>query len=225
MRQQLIDAVVHMAKQMAANQRETLLKRILLPADGSELAHRSAPWAVAYAKECGAQITVFSVMAQRARGGDPECAWVHPLLPDIHASAVKQRARRHLGEIERKCAQAGVACSAIDGADAIGFACPSDEPHEAIIRAAEQSGCDLIFMAVPGPGGLGARLVGTLAQKVAARSRIAVWIASGGGAPENLAFEPGAPERRGHLQHPGRPNHGTIKDASQRIPNETPCHC
>lgn len=168
-----------------------------LSLDGSELARRSAQWAVAYAKECGAQITVFSAMTQCTRS--------------------------HHGEIELKSAEAGLACSAINAAEMI---CPSDEPHDGIIRAAEQSSCDLIFMAVPGPGGLSARLVGTLAQNVASRSRIAVWIiASGDCAPEDVAFGPDAPERRRPLQLPARPTRAPIKDARQKVPNEYPCHC
>ncbi|WP_366520622.1 universal stress protein [Rhodoferax sp.] len=114
-----------------------MLKKILTPTDDSDLARQTAQWTVTYAKECGAQISVFFVMPQCASDDDGDSGLIHPMLPDNYASTVKKRARRHLGKIERKCAEAGVACSAIDAA--IELACTSDEPHEAIIREASGS--------------------------------------------------------------------------------------
>lgn len=215
-----------------------MLKIILLTTDGFDLARRTAQWAVTHAKERGTQIAVFFSMPQCARDDGGDGRLIDPMLADNHASTVKKRARRHLREIDRKCAQAGVACSAIDAA--IELACASDEPHEAIINAADKSGRDLIFMAVHGLGGLSARLVGSLAQKVAARCRIAVWIASDDCAlfdsrttPEALrnpahqdpALERGAPARRRHHQPLGRHIRGPIRDKSQSGRHEYPCHC
>jgi nucleotide-binding universal stress UspA family protein len=48
----------------------------------------------------------------------------------------------------------------------------SDRPYEAIIRAAEKHGCDLIFIASHGRRGLGALLFGSQTQAVLTRSRI-----------------------------------------------------
>ena len=52
----------------------------------------------------------------------------------------------------------------------------SDVPHEAIIRAAEENGCDLIFMASHGRRGISALLLGSETQKVLTHSTIPVLV-------------------------------------------------
>ena len=48
----------------------------------------------------------------------------------------------------------------------------SDHPHEAIVRAAEKHGCDLIFMASHGRRGISALLHGSQTQAVLTHSSI-----------------------------------------------------
>ena len=52
----------------------------------------------------------------------------------------------------------------------------SDVPHEAIIRAAQKHGCDLIFMASHGRRGLSGLLLGSETQKVLTHSRVPVLV-------------------------------------------------
>ena len=52
----------------------------------------------------------------------------------------------------------------------------SDYPFEAIIRVAEQKGCDLIMMASHGRRGVGALLLGSETQKVLTHSKVPVLV-------------------------------------------------
>jgi nucleotide-binding universal stress UspA family protein len=53
---------------------------------------------------------------------------------------------------------------------------PSAAPHEAIIRTAEERGCDLIFMASRGRSGLNALLLGSETHKVLNLCKIPVLV-------------------------------------------------
>ena len=66
------------------------------------------------------------------------------------------------------CKEAGVPCNKVSAT--------SDIPYEAIIDAATQSGCDLIFMASHGRRGLASLLLGSETQKVLTHSTIPVLV-------------------------------------------------
>ena len=51
-----------------------------------------------------------------------------------------------------------------------------DQPYLAIIAAAEQQGCSMIFMSSHGRGGIGALLLGSVTQKVLTHSKIPVLV-------------------------------------------------
>ena len=73
-----------------------------------------------------------------------------------------------LGQVQALCAEAGVECQTASAT--------SDAPYEAIIAAAEQSGCDLIFMASHGRRGISGFLLGSETNKVLTHSRIPVLV-------------------------------------------------
>jgi nucleotide-binding universal stress UspA family protein len=77
-------------------------------------------------------------------------------------------AKQYLDVIEAAAQKAGVPC----GTSYIA----SDHPHEAIIAAAEEKGCDLIAMASHGRKGVNALLLGSETQKVLTRTRIPVLV-------------------------------------------------
>ena len=66
------------------------------------------------------------------------------------------------------CLKAGVSCDCLNVA--------SDIPYEAIIDAATQHDCDLIFMASHGRRGVGALLLGSETNKVLTHSKIPVLV-------------------------------------------------
>ena len=145
-----------------------MFKNILVPTDGSQFSQDTARRAVSFAKEAGAQLTVFY-----AKHPSPEYfwgkgAWVH--LPEKSRldEFAEQEAQNILRFVEDLCKDAGVPCKAMTQT--------SDVVHEAIIDAATQCACDLIFMASHGRRGLNALVLGSETHKVLTHSTIPVLV-------------------------------------------------
>ena len=143
-----------------------MFQHLLVPTDGSALSRGTAQQAVRFAKSIDAKITAFHAM--------PELRLLanHPgLTPETRNSFVEQ-ARTHADELlafVKQTAQAeGVACQTV--------MVSSDHPHEAILRAALDRDCDLIFMASHGRRGIEGMLVGSETQKVMTHSKIPVLV-------------------------------------------------
>lgn len=143
-----------------------MFQHLLVPTDGSALSRGTAQQAVRFAKSIDAKITAFHAM--------PELRLLanHPgLTPETRNSFVEQ-ARAHADELlafVKQTAQAeGVACQTV--------MVSSDHPHEAILRAALDRDCDLIFMASHGRRGIEGMLVGSETQKVMTHSKIPVLV-------------------------------------------------
>jgi nucleotide-binding universal stress UspA family protein len=97
-----------------------------------------------------------------------EGALIDPTTPEKFAELADQQATEYLGEVEKMCAEADVQCSTV--------AATSDVPYEAIIEAAEKSGCDLIFMASHGRRGISGFLLGSETNKVLTHSKVPVLV-------------------------------------------------
>ena len=145
-----------------------MFKHILVPTDGSDLSKETAQRAVAFAKEAGAKITVFFAKPEYPIAYFGEGALIDPTTPEKFAELAEQQAKEYLGEVQQLCAAAGVDCSSV--------AATSDVPYEAIIEAAEKSGCDLIFMASHGRRGISGFLLGSETNKVLTHSKIPVLV-------------------------------------------------
>jgi nucleotide-binding universal stress UspA family protein len=137
-----------------------MFKHILLPTDGSALSDAAIERGIELAKFIRARVTGICVLPKEyppyydgeIPGGFKEEA----------AEEFKVSAKLHLAE------GAGVACDEVVEA--------SDQPYEAIIRTAEEKGCDLILMASHGRRGIQALLLGSETQKVLTHSRIPVLV-------------------------------------------------
>lgn len=145
-----------------------MFKHILVPTDGSELSQATAKRAVEFAKAAGAKVTIFFAKPEYPIAYFGEGALIDPTTPEKFAELATQQANTYLGEVEKQCATAGVECSTI--------AATSDVPYEAIIDAAEKSGCDLIFMASHGRRGISGFLLGSETNKVLTHSKIPVLV-------------------------------------------------
>jgi len=115
-----------------------MYRHILIPTDGSELAERGVAHGLALAKSVGAKVSAIYV--------------VEPLLAMTgdFASVLDRVAKRPKG--------AGVSCETIQVENV--------PPHEAIIAAAEDKGCNLIVMSWHGRSGLSTLLIGSVTNKV-----------------------------------------------------------
>ena len=134
-----------------------MYRRILVPLDGSVLAEKVLPHAIAVAKAIGAEVTLVTVV-QHTLGG-PGKAYLET-LPEVVAerkTAVNAEAKIYLEKVQRELKERGVAAhgDTLEG-----------DVAAAIIGYAEQKGIDLIAMATHGRSGLDRFILGSIAEKV-----------------------------------------------------------
>ncbi|MDR1163402.1 MAG: universal stress protein [Candidatus Accumulibacter sp.] len=145
-----------------------MFQHIFVPTDGSDLSQETARRAITFAKEIGARITAFY-----AKPGYPvayygEGALIDPVAPEKFVEMADQQAAEFLDFIKKLSEEAGVPCETTSAT--------SDAPYEAIIEAATECGCDLIFMASHGRRGISALLLGSETNKVLTYSKIPVLV-------------------------------------------------
>ena len=145
-----------------------MFKHILVPTDGSDLSKQTAERAISFAKDAGARITAFYAKPEYPVTYYGEGALIDPTTPEKFAELAEQQAAQYLGEVQAMCAEAGIECSTATST--------SDIPYEAIIEAAEKSGCDLIFMASHGRRGISGFLLGSETNKVLTHSKVPVLV-------------------------------------------------
>lgn len=145
-----------------------MYKHLLVPTDGSELSNQTISTAVTFAKDAGARITFF--YAARDFLATEDGALMRSVAPlavaenvagDAHAILMKAEAAARAAKVEHRSLYR-----------------VSDKPHEAILRTAEEQGCDLIFMASRGPKSIGGLLLGSETLKVLMHAKIPVLVSS-----------------------------------------------
>lgn len=143
-----------------------MFKIILVPTDGSPLSDKAIKAAIEFAQGNGSKIIGLSV------------AEPYPFLPlyegiamaevNIYDEKMQERAQIHVQKIADLAKAANVPC---ETAIAQSF-----NPYEEIIKTAEKSHCDIIFMASHGRKGLNKLFMGSETQKVLAHSSIPVLV-------------------------------------------------
>ena len=141
-----------------------MYKHILIPTDGSALSDRAIDAGIAFASQLHARVTGFTAVPEYRVPSQVELMSKHGVsMPQYEADARRQ-AEATLQKVIARARAAGVECDT-------DFAL-NDSPHQAIIRAAESHGCDLIFMASHGRSGISALIHGSETQAVLAHSKI-----------------------------------------------------
>jgi len=145
-----------------------MFKHILVPTDGSILSLRAAKNAVRFAKVHGARITAFYAAPEYHPNiaGDYLPANFVPLT--VYHTQIKKTADKYLAQIKKLAEVGGVACSCVFASD--------DSPHQAIIQAAKERKCDLIFMASHGRSGIAGLLIGSETNKVLTHCKLPVLV-------------------------------------------------
>ncbi len=146
-----------------------MYRHILIPTDGSELAHRAVTHGFALAKVLGAKVTVLTVEASFD-------VYRVPSSRDLHMSGAfaehLEQAKAHATEILRAvgaaAAAAGVVCDTVQ--------IEHDHPYKAIIETAKERDCDLIVMASHGRSGITAMVLGSVTNKVLTHTHIPVLV-------------------------------------------------
>lgn len=145
-----------------------MFRHILVPTDGSPLSVDAVVRAISFAREAGARITFFCAVQPWPKMYYGEGAIFDPHLPANFREAMQGTAEDILDDAERRAREAGVDCGKLT--------LVSEEPYEAIIEAAQRTGCDLIFMASHGRRGVKALVLGSETQKVLTHSCIPVLV-------------------------------------------------
>ena len=141
-----------------------MYKHILIPTDGSELSQKAIEAGVEFAREARARVTAFTAVAEYQYPSEVELMARRAISLEQYERGVKKQAEDVLLRAAERARAAGVE---YDDDYAL-----SDQPYEAIIRAAEKHGCDLIFMASHGRRWLSALIHGSQTQGVLTHSSI-----------------------------------------------------
>lgn len=145
-----------------------MFKHFLVPTDGSQLSLDAVKRAVTMAKEMGAKITFLFAKPDYPVAFYGEGALIDPTTPEKFAEMADRQAAAILAQADAIARDAGVVSSGVGRV--------SDVPYQAIIDAAADAGCDLIFMASHGRRGISGLLLGSETQKVLTHSTIPVLV-------------------------------------------------
>jgi nucleotide-binding universal stress UspA family protein len=140
-----------------------MYRHILIPTDGSELADHGVAHGLALAKYVGAKTSIIFVV-------EPFPEMTGRFLETVarYVELRKEQATSVLDVAANAAKQAGVPCDTIQVENA--------QPHQGIIAAAEDKGCDLIVMSSHGRSGLSALLIGSVTNKVLTHAKTPVLV-------------------------------------------------
>ena len=147
-----------------------MYSHILVPIDGTHLSSQTVSQAIDFARSVGARITFFYADIDASASLTEDGALIHLLDPALYKDDFGGRAREILSKAEVSARASDIDCQCVSR--------PSNRPHEAILAAATELGCDLIFMASHGPRSIGGLMLGSETLKVLAASRIPVLVSS-----------------------------------------------
>jgi nucleotide-binding universal stress UspA family protein/hemerythrin-like domain-containing protein len=119
-----------------------MYRHLLVPVDGTDLSIETVGRAVEFARSLGARVTFFHAQPDYAASLSGDAEVVRATSPADFAYAFAGRARELLAKAESAARAQGVPCESRSTAN--------DTPYLAIIAAARDAGCDLIFMASHG---------------------------------------------------------------------------
>src|SRR5258707_15716129 len=132
---------------------EAMFRHIFIPTDGSELSEMAIKAGIQFAKEINAKVTGFYAAAEYPVPTFGEYMPPDLLSPEEFRANEDLRAKKILSVVEEYAKANGVPCAIASAA--------KFSPWAAIVKAAETSGCDLIFMASHGRRGLASLLLGS----------------------------------------------------------------
>jgi nucleotide-binding universal stress UspA family protein len=143
-----------------------MLKKILVPTDGSDLSAKAIVGAVEIARQCGAKLVGMTVTDPYPKSKISGYSSGETFLQ--YETRVKTEAIERLAILVDLARGAGVVAETEVRS--------SPAPYEAIIAAATERGCDSIVMASHGRRGLSALLLGSETHKVLTHSTIPVLV-------------------------------------------------
>ena len=143
-----------------------MYSHILLPTDGSEVSIRAVDAGIELAKALNARVYALHVILPFQ-----SLTYITQIIPDSESSYTEESVRwaeRYLSEVRDKARQAGVPCDSDYVFD--------KHPCDAILRVAQEKGCDLIVMGSHGWRGFTKLLLGSETQKLLVHSQFPVLV-------------------------------------------------
>jgi nucleotide-binding universal stress UspA family protein len=136
-----------------------MISKIFVATDGSETALKASRYAVGFAKQLGASITILSVIDNRSLAS--YCTGPYE-VPPIHIiesveNFLREAAKRDVARVKKLCDKNGVLCRTVIS---------SGHPAEEIIKEAERSRSHLIILGSHGKGALATVFLGSVTYGV-----------------------------------------------------------
>ena len=145
-----------------------MFKHVLLPTDGSKTARKAIGAGIALAKKLGARVTAYyAIDAMPAYSYADGYLLNRNLMKEFDRRA-REQGEKYVAEVVKAATAAGVPCRTLISKPATAY--------QGIVSAARSQRCDVIFMASHGRGELGTLLLGSVTQKVLARTKTPVLV-------------------------------------------------
>lgn len=147
-----------------------MYRHLLVPVDGTDLSIVTVGAAVEFARTLGARITFFHAQPDFSASLRGDVEVVRLTAPADYTYKYEGRARELLTKAESAARANGVPCASTSTV--------SDSPYTAIIDAAREAGCDLIYMASHGRKSTLGMMLGSQTLKVLLHSEIPVLVSA-----------------------------------------------
>ncbi|BAK76817.1 UspA domain protein [Pseudogulbenkiania sp. NH8B] len=147
-----------------------MYRHLLVPIDDTDRSTETVGQSVAFAHALGARITFFHAQPDHASSLFGSTEVIRLVAPAEFTYVCEARTHELLAKAESAARAQGVTC---DSASRV-----SDTPHQAILAAARQTGCDLIFIGSQGKRGDTGMMLGSQTLKLLMHSDIPVLVAA-----------------------------------------------
>ncbi len=145
-----------------------MYKRILVPTDGSSIAHKGIKAAIELARTIGATVVGYHALEPIERIYYTTASGVRAADIDAMEKDLRARGETYLDVLRNAATAAGVASDTIVTTPA--------QPYQGIIDAARAKRCDVICMASHGRGAIASALLGNVTHKVLTHSKVPVLV-------------------------------------------------
>lgn len=146
-----------------------MFKKILIPTDGSPLSAQAANKGVSLAREIGAEIVALYVTQPfAATVGFDGMAAAYAITDEDYDKTAKAQAEKYVQAVLDRAETAGVPAKS--------KIVSNFNVADGVVQAAEDEGCDLIFIGSHGRSGLSRLLLGSVTVKVLSLAKTAVLV-------------------------------------------------
>ena len=146
-----------------------MFKKILIPTDGSTLSSQAANKGVLFAKEIGAEVVALHVAQPfAATVGFDGMAAAYAITDEDYEKTIADQAQKYLQAVADRAETAEVKVTKV--------AATNFNVADGVVQAAEEHGCDLIFIGSHGRSGLSRLLLGSVTSKVLGLAKTAVLV-------------------------------------------------